>query len=211
MGNYPRKWDKTGTVVEVRQFDQYFVKVDGSGRVTLRNRKFLRHFTPVSPRMSPTTITSDMRFLPYGGSIPPTPPSSTPLLNAAPLAPVERKSRLLDSSDSSNTPVNGTTPTTPLSADPTVNMPDHPSTPNIIKTLPALWPTVVPETSPVAPVATRALESKEKIATATIPVVSVPREKPSAKNSQPTVQDAIHRSTRVKKPPAWVSHGDFKL
>jgi hypothetical protein len=36
-GPYPNKWDKTGLVVEVRQFDQYVVRVDGSGRVTLRN------------------------------------------------------------------------------------------------------------------------------------------------------------------------------
>ena len=45
-GPYPLKWDKTGTVIEVRQFDQYVVKVDGSGRVTLRNRKFLRKYLP---------------------------------------------------------------------------------------------------------------------------------------------------------------------
>jgi hypothetical protein len=49
-GPYPNKWDKTGLVVEVRQFDQYVVRVDGSGRVTLRNRKFLRKYTPVIPR-----------------------------------------------------------------------------------------------------------------------------------------------------------------
>ena len=40
----PRKWDKQGTVVEVGDFDQYRVRVAGSGRVTLRNRKFLRKF-----------------------------------------------------------------------------------------------------------------------------------------------------------------------
>ena len=45
-GPHPTKWDKTGTVVEVRQYDQYFVKMDGSGRVTLRNRKFLRRYVP---------------------------------------------------------------------------------------------------------------------------------------------------------------------
>ena len=49
-GHYPTKWDKTGVVIEVRQYDQYVVKVDGSNRVTLRNRKFLRKFTPVIPR-----------------------------------------------------------------------------------------------------------------------------------------------------------------
>ncbi|GFO16876.1 hypothetical protein PoB_004338100 [Plakobranchus ocellatus] len=40
-GPHPTKWDKTGIVIEVRQFDQYVIRVDGSGRVTLRNRKFL--------------------------------------------------------------------------------------------------------------------------------------------------------------------------
>ena len=52
VGQSPRKWDRTGTIIEVRQFDQYAVKVDGSGRVTLRNRKFLRRFTPVMPQNS---------------------------------------------------------------------------------------------------------------------------------------------------------------
>ena len=46
VGPYPTKWDRTGIVVEVRQFDQYVVRVDGSGRVTLRNRKHLRQYTP---------------------------------------------------------------------------------------------------------------------------------------------------------------------
>ena len=49
-GPYPNKWDRTGVVVEVRQFDQYVVRIDGSGRVTLRNRKFLRKYIPVMPR-----------------------------------------------------------------------------------------------------------------------------------------------------------------
>ena len=44
---HPLKWDKTGRVVEVRQFDQYVVHVDGSGRVTVRNSKFLRKYSPV--------------------------------------------------------------------------------------------------------------------------------------------------------------------
>lgn len=50
-GPYPKKWGKTGVIIEVRQFDQYVIRVDGSGRVTLRNRKFLRKFNPVvSPK-----------------------------------------------------------------------------------------------------------------------------------------------------------------
>ncbi|GFN97948.1 protein red-like [Plakobranchus ocellatus] len=49
-GPHPTKWDKTGIVVEVRQFDQYVIRVDGSGRTTLHNRKFLRKYVPVIPR-----------------------------------------------------------------------------------------------------------------------------------------------------------------
>ena len=49
-GPHPTKWDKTGIVIEVRKFDQYVVRVDGSGRVTLRKRKFIRAYHPVVPR-----------------------------------------------------------------------------------------------------------------------------------------------------------------
>jgi hypothetical protein len=55
-GPHPTKWDKTGIVVEVRQFDQYVVRVDGSGRVTLRNRKFLRKYLPVITRTPVLTV-----------------------------------------------------------------------------------------------------------------------------------------------------------
>ena len=47
-GNSPKRWDRTGTVVEVKPHDQYIVKVDGSGRLTTRNRRFLRHFERAS-------------------------------------------------------------------------------------------------------------------------------------------------------------------
>ena len=47
IGPHARKWDKTGIVVEVRQHDQYVVKLNGSNRVTLRNRKFLRKYEAV--------------------------------------------------------------------------------------------------------------------------------------------------------------------
>ena len=49
MGNEPLRWDKQGVVVEVKQYDQYMVRIDGSGRVTLRNRKFLRKFNLYKP------------------------------------------------------------------------------------------------------------------------------------------------------------------
>ena len=60
-GHHPNKCDKTGSVVEVRQHDQYVVKIDGSGRVTLRNRRFLRKFSPVrNEHPPPRSIYDDL-------------------------------------------------------------------------------------------------------------------------------------------------------
>ena len=42
----PGKWTKTGIVVEDQGFDSYLIKVDGSHRVTKRNRRFLRKVIP---------------------------------------------------------------------------------------------------------------------------------------------------------------------
>ena len=41
-GRHPKKWDNSGVVVETKPHDQYVVKISGSGRLTLRNRRFLR-------------------------------------------------------------------------------------------------------------------------------------------------------------------------
>ena len=40
----PKKWDREGTIVEVGDNNQYRVRVHGTGRLTLRNRRFLRKF-----------------------------------------------------------------------------------------------------------------------------------------------------------------------
>ena len=92
-GPYPTKWDKTGIVIEVRQFDQYVVRVDGSGRMTTRNRKFLKKYIPVQTRPPRHTINDDLRHLnlltpkqgkppspnPPLAELPPPPPSGKPL------------------------------------------------------------------------------------------------------------------------------------
>ena len=49
QGTHPNKWDRSGVVVESTGHDQYRVKVHGSGRLTLRNRRFLRAYTPATP------------------------------------------------------------------------------------------------------------------------------------------------------------------
>ena len=44
QGPNPTKWDRSGVVVESAGHDKYRVKVDGSGRIPLRNRRFLRAY-----------------------------------------------------------------------------------------------------------------------------------------------------------------------
>ena len=45
-----KRWDRSGVLLEVGDYDQYKVKVDGSGRVSTRNRRFLRKVQPYQPR-----------------------------------------------------------------------------------------------------------------------------------------------------------------
>ena len=54
VGNHPSRWDITGVIVETRPFDQYVIKIHGSGRLTTRNRKFLRQITPYCPAPKPS-------------------------------------------------------------------------------------------------------------------------------------------------------------
>ena len=51
-GPHKNKWDVSGTVVEVLDFEAYMVKLDGSGRVSKRNRRFLRPILPYSNVLS---------------------------------------------------------------------------------------------------------------------------------------------------------------
>ena len=60
-GNAPRRWDKSGQVIEVRQNDQYAIKVHGSGRVTLRNRQFLRLYVPHTEKPCPRRRSLNVR------------------------------------------------------------------------------------------------------------------------------------------------------
>ena len=64
QGTSPNKWDRSGIVVESPGHDQYRVKIDGSGRLTLRNRRFLRAYSPATP---------SIELLPM---VPPSPPST---------------------------------------------------------------------------------------------------------------------------------------
>ena len=50
-GKSAKRWDRAGTVVEDKGFDKYSVKIDGSGRISDRNRRYLRFFKPDSPTL----------------------------------------------------------------------------------------------------------------------------------------------------------------
>ena len=91
-GLYPRKWDRTGSVVEVRQYDQYVIRVDGSGRVTLRNRKFIRKFTPVPqtrPFEYPITISKGPTTTATSPDIAKSATTGTPDISKSPTLPLD--------------------------------------------------------------------------------------------------------------------------
>ena len=49
LGNHPKRWDKRGVVIQAdKEHRQYKVMTFGSRRMTIRNRKHLRKFTPVN-------------------------------------------------------------------------------------------------------------------------------------------------------------------
>ena len=62
QGKTPGRWDCTGTVVECEDFNKYTVKMDGTGRLSCRNRQFLRPIVPyrkVSPDTGPVANTEE--------------------------------------------------------------------------------------------------------------------------------------------------------
>ena len=79
-GPRPLKWDKSGTVVEVMQYDQYKIRMDGSGRASVRNRKFLKKIVPfnsvtrtgysMQPQQTPLTSQSAVDNLPHSSGHP---------------------------------------------------------------------------------------------------------------------------------------------
>ena len=77
----PGKWTRTGRVTEAEGFDSYIIKMDGSHRVTKRNRRFLRKVVPfmdviqqpIQPAPPLTTPTT-----PVPSSTPPSPEAPPP-------------------------------------------------------------------------------------------------------------------------------------
>ena len=41
-----QKWDKSGKIIEVKKHRQYLMRMTGSGRVSLRNRRHIQRIVP---------------------------------------------------------------------------------------------------------------------------------------------------------------------
>ena len=50
-GNHPNKWSSTGAIAGVLPHRQYQVIIDGSRRISLRNRRFLKKILPISRKV----------------------------------------------------------------------------------------------------------------------------------------------------------------
>ena len=61
-GNNPKKWCNTGIITQILPNRKYTVMVNGSNRVTNRNRKFLRKILPANPT-EPTNTPPTSDFL----------------------------------------------------------------------------------------------------------------------------------------------------
>ena len=65
----PGKWTRTGVVVEVLGHGAYNVKMDGSNRVSRRNRKFLKRIVPFTPALRDNQVVSPpVSYLPPSSS-----------------------------------------------------------------------------------------------------------------------------------------------
>ena len=83
FGSRPGKWGNTGIVTEVHPNRQYSILLDGSRRVTLRNRRFIRKISPEARRMqgnkySMPTVTANIPSAPRANADISTPPDIPP-------------------------------------------------------------------------------------------------------------------------------------
>jgi hypothetical protein len=130
-GPFPQRWDKTSTVIDVRQFHQYLVRMAGSGRATLRNRKFLRKCVAPSPAAVRGHLPDAPMHQPEGTPLPDPVPRTVPLEIDVDSAP--RDTPLMDTphTDTSPSPL---TPQTPLRTPHRAL--DTPGSPPTISTIP---------------------------------------------------------------------------
>ena len=183
-GNLAKRWDKTGTVIECKGYDKYAIKVDGSGRLTDRNRRYLRSFkpatnTPLLPGPRPDQLISPPAMHDGHGvmELPPT-RSVVPIpdLTGADELPLNQPAPMLYDQDVCS-PVrdNQSTSTQPIT--------------------PPSPPRPTPQTLPMSPPARRSPS---------------PQTSPSPRPPSPP-QPPIRQSTRVRKQNSKYSPNDYEL
>ena len=93
--NSPRskKWDRQGTVVFTGENDQYLIKVAGTGRLTLRNRQFLRKFQPGPSKIVDTKSSMLRQCSPVAGNVA-KPDDNVTVLNPLPQSPMVQEKPL---------------------------------------------------------------------------------------------------------------------
>ena len=189
-GPHPTKWDKTGLVIEVRQFDQYVVRIDGSGRITIRNRKFLRKYSPVAPPPTRRTIMEDIRH-------------QTPPLESMPMLPPPQDTTALNKDDD-GTKKWATTTVTPQTPHPKAR------DTRLLTMSPALDP-ITPTQDPddtTAPASVAPAPIPDPMSTPVRCNISVPLP------TTPIAPDPVEactpkRSGRLRKAPKW--HSDYQM
>ena len=135
-GNTPRRWSKTGMILEALPHSSYLVKVNGSNRVTKRNRQFLRLITPFhlsnpsSPTSTPSpSLTSTPTASPSSTSSSPTPPPigtpSPPTTSPTDGRRTRSTSQIESKSSSSPTSLSLPTPPSPSPSQHHVSTPPH--------------------------------------------------------------------------------------
>ena len=88
-GPRPNRWEKTGLVVEKGDNRQYIIRMNGSGRCSLRNRRFLRKIKPVCadrPLHTPKLPAHQQTLPPTGPPVHPLTPTS-PIQHPVGIAP----------------------------------------------------------------------------------------------------------------------------
>ena len=148
---YKTRLEITGVIVEVKDHDQYSVRVDGTGRLTLRNRKFLRSYQPIN-----------RCYLQEKGKELTTSPTPTEFKPFHSPAPIDNRSNLLniptpedDTTTNGNSPVHRTTLPVGnpiVNSDPPCEIPTKlPPSPGEITSLPNTPTQTAPRLPPVAP------------------------------------------------------------
>ena len=158
-GKTPTRWNKSGTILEALPHDSYLVKIDGSGKVTKRNRKFLRKFEPFGPKpyrpLAPPPPAAPWTPAPAAAwtpppECPPPPPTQAPREESRPAPASEMPLPNLQTQNSSQTSNN-----TPVHPPPEIPTPLPNSQSQLPKHLRERWivyPTPIPPQPPASPI-----------------------------------------------------------